>query len=331
MLQSTGLGDNDLVEFTVSDQKVRVPLLVQPGQAAGSLELFLGWGRTHAGVVANDADNGSDDGIGQRLNAYALEGAGMQRAGLPVSGLTKVGTYKIAGTQGHDYMDGRNLAPDDTLELHRKDPSGKKRKHKHYLWEGGRGTGAINEGLVGARDGEANNLSMWDSTHAYVGRRFGMTIDMNACNGCNACLVACSIENNVPVVGRDQIRAGREMHWLRVDRYYTTPVEADEWKGLGGYQHAESKKVESQDPEHLEVIHQLMLCQQCGHAPCEEVCPAMATMHNDEGINIMVYNRCIGTRFCANNCLTKCVVSTSTSIRNYALGHVVQLIRLVAS
>ena len=126
----------------------------------------------------------------------------------------------------------------------------------HHLWEANNGTGAINEGLVGKRDGESNNISMWDT--AYVGRRWGMSIDLNSCNGCNACLVACSIENNVPVVGRDQIRAGREMHWLRVDRYYSTPIkEGDVGGSLRDYQLPDETVVERDGLEHLEVVHQL--------------------------------------------------------------------------
>nr|MBA3846386.1 4Fe-4S dicluster domain-containing protein [Planctomycetota bacterium] len=274
-----------VVTLTVGATKVKVPVHMQEGQHPGTLELFLGWGRTRAGQIAMPDDTRLRGGIdGVTVNGFALEGADHQRWGLIADATLEIESYEIANTQSHHHMDGRDVALDDVVELHRKDPQLAQRGHHHALWQNG-------------TDGDANGrLSLWNSTHVYPGRRWGMTIDMNQCTACQACVVACTAENNVPVVGRDEVRKGREMHWIRIDRYYSGNSDkakrAEEHPGDTGH-------IEKLD---VEVVFQPMLCQHCGHAPCEEVCPAMATMHNEEGLNIQVYNRCIGTRYCSNNC-----------------------------
>jgi molybdopterin-containing oxidoreductase family iron-sulfur binding subunit len=123
-----------------------------------------------------------------------------------------------------------------------------------------------------------------------------MAIDLNACTGCGACIVACNVENNVPVVGKDEVKKRREMHWMRIDRYYTFNEE--------GKQITEEKEIHEIEGtmENISVVHQPMMCQHCEHAPCETVCPVLATVHSNEGLNHMAYNRCVGTRYCANNC-----------------------------
>jgi molybdopterin-containing oxidoreductase family iron-sulfur binding subunit len=137
-----------------------------------------------------------------------------------------------------------------------------------------------------ARDERAD---LWPDDHASNGPRWGLAIDLNGCTGCSACVIACQVENNVPVVGKDEVRRHREMHWMRIDRYYSTPAHSPVDGG-------------ATRPTDVDVAHQPMLCQHCGNAPCEVVCPVLATVHSSDGLNQQVYNRCVGTRYCANNC-----------------------------
>jgi len=185
--------------------------------------------------------------------------------------ITKAGGhYQLAQTQTHSSIEGRNIVRETTLKDYLKDPHS--------------GTGKAH----------ANKYDLWDK-YEQPGHNWVMAIDLNACTGCGACIVACNAENNIPVVGRDEVRRSREMHWLRVDRYYT-------------FEEGNEKVTEENEIKHLEnmdrvsVIHQPMMCQHCEHAPCETVCPVIATMHSSDGLNHMAYNRCIGTRYCANNC-----------------------------
>jgi molybdopterin-containing oxidoreductase family iron-sulfur binding subunit len=301
------LRTNDVVEITAAGQKFLLPVVVVPGMAANVAEAFLGWGRADgAGAVAKDELGIDADTLPEKFNTFALTGSGDYVLSAQISAVGK--QYKLAITQGHQYMDDRDIALGDVFELYKKDPGYDKRGSPHYLWDKDQGTGSINNSLVtgalaaettGAPNAiagqEDHNLSAWGSTHVYEGRRWGMVIDMNACNGCNACLLACNSENNVPVVGRDEVRLGREMHWIRIDRYYSTPADTDNDRSIKA-----SETIT--DDELIEIFEQPIICQQCGHAPCEEVCPALAIIHDNEGVNVQVYNRCIGTRYCANNC-----------------------------
>jgi molybdopterin-containing oxidoreductase family iron-sulfur binding subunit len=210
--------------------------------ADGTAVLYLGYGRRKAGRV----------GTGVGFCAFALRTSGALHLATGAT-LTPTGRrHLLAQTQEHGSMEGRDLAREETLEAFR---SGEKHEGEH-----------------------TELFSLWKE-HAYQTKpQWGMVIDLNRCTGCNACAVACQSENNVPVVGKDQVRRGREMAWIRVDRYFTG------------------------EPAEPGAVFQPVPCMQCENAPCEQVCPVAATVHDAQGLNVMVYNRCIGTRYCSNNC-----------------------------
>ena len=180
-------------------------------------------------------------------------------------------TYDLVQTQDHHSMEGRPIALDATLEQFRENPE-----------------------FAKFRSPTPKTLPLWDRQQ-YTGHKWGMAFDMNACTGCNACVVACTSENNVAFVGKDQVYRGREMHWLRIDRYYTD----DDFTGDNKIEGTEG---DQNLPGNPPVIFQPIACVHCEEAPCENVCPVNATAHGAEGLNDMAYNRCIGTRYCANNC-----------------------------
>ena len=174
---------------------------------------------------------------------------------MPVTVAATGRRVELASTQEHFNMEGRDLVRRRTLAGLHGDTG---HSHEHEV--------------------EADHKASFYPGHSYEGRAWGLAIDLSVCMGCNACVVACQAENNIPVVGKDQVRRGREMHWLRIDRYYEGP------------------------PENPRVHHQPVMCMHCEQAPCEVVCPVGATSHSSEGLNDMVYNRCVGTRYCSNNC-----------------------------
>jgi Fe-S-cluster-containing dehydrogenase component len=240
-----GLGNEDGVRLKSGNATVELPVWIVPGQAEDTVVVHLGYGRRAAGRI----------GTGVGADVYPLRtraalgfasGAALERSGE---------RYRIAQTQDHGTMEGRPVVREASLEEWRREP--------HFAEE-----------MVEI----PKSGPLWQQHRYENGPQWGMAIDLNACIGCNACVVACQSENNVPVVGHEQVRRGREMHWLRVDRYFSGPEE---------------------DPE---MVFQPMPCQQCENAPCEQVCPVAATAHTEDGLNAMVYNRCIGTRYCSNNC-----------------------------
>ena len=245
MAREHGLSDGDIVKLTAGGAEIRTPVLIAPGQAEGSIALTLGYGRTHVGRVGKD--------VGVDVTPLRSSTAFNVVTGVV---LTKTGEHiDLARTQEHFAMEGRNLAREGTAEEFTKEPKFARAAPEHPPL-----------------------LSLWKE-RSYDGHAWGLNIDLNTCIGCNACVTACQAENNIPIVGAEGVAGTREMHWLRIDRYFTGE-EADEPASIA----------------------QPTMCSHCENAPCEQVCPVGATTHSPEGLNDMAYNRCIGTKYCANNC-----------------------------
>lgn len=293
LAEKEGIKNGDLVNITVKNQTINsLPVFVQPGQSNQTIGLALGYGR-----MGKVGEKGLFDSIGK--NAFPLVSVSNNSFGYVISGVKIVkaeGNYELAQTQTHHSIEGRAIIKETTLEEYKKDPTAgnnEKKPHLYTLWQT----------MDYKKDGAPNH-------------HWAMAIDLNACTGCSACVVSCSIENNVPVVGRAEVRRRREMHWLRIDRYFAfedkknlvdskdSQFEGDfitKEKGLA-IADEKAKGSEFEHWENVKVLHQPMMCQHCGQAPCETVCPVLATTHSSEGLNQMTYNRCIGTKYCANNC-----------------------------
>jgi molybdopterin-containing oxidoreductase family iron-sulfur binding subunit len=260
-----GVEHGTLVRLSLGGRTVEIPAYVMPGQAPGSIAVALGYGRIAAGKVGGDVDTGCAP-VG--IDVYPLRTTGTMGFAAGVAVTPTGAKYPLATTQDHSAIDtvgmkarGQrvgDLVREFTLDEYR----AKSKQEPHFARHA---------------DHVPPLESLWEE-HKYEGRRWGMTIDLSKCIGCGACVMACQAENNVPVVGKERVLRGREMHWLRVDRYY---------RG---------------NTDNPRVAHQVVLCQHCENAPCEQVCPVAATVHSQEGLNEMVYNRCVGTRYCSNNC-----------------------------
>jgi molybdopterin-containing oxidoreductase family iron-sulfur binding subunit len=252
-------------------EPVKVAVLIQPGQTPGTIGIPLGYGRTKGGKVASKVGG---------ANVYPLVGVtngSLDYNVIDVKFDLTSEDYQIAQTQTHQtYMGRKAVVQETTLS-----------EYKNHEWE--RFDPKVSTWNSPDHKAEANSVTIFKG-HEYHNHQWGMAIDLNTCTGCAACVVACNVENNVSLVGREEVINRREMHWLRIDRYYSSDAPADDWA-----------KVEDA-ADNPEVVFQPMLCQHCNNAPCETVCPVAATTHSTEGLNQMVYNRCIGTRYCANNC-----------------------------
>ena len=247
-----GVANKDMLKIVADDRSIVAAAWIVPGQADRSIALTLGWGRTKVGRIGN----------GRGFDAYPLRTTGSMGFVVGVH-VTKTGDppYFFAQTQEHDSAEGRPIALEATLEDYRNRPN-----------------------FPELDAPPPRSLPLWSQQDYSAGHQWGMSIDLNACTGCNACVIACMSENNVPVVGKREVWRGRSMHWLRIDRYYV-----------------ENAAVGASADDPL-VANQPVMCVHCEEAPCENVCPVNATTHGPEGLNEMAYNRCIGTRYCANNC-----------------------------
>ena len=289
LAEKLGIAEDDTVTIEVNGVKLNnVPALIQPGQANNTVSLAVGFGRTHAGKVGGSVEKGFKS-VG--VNAFNFVNPTDRSYVIGDVKITKGDeTYHLAQTQTHHSIEGRDIVRESTFAAWQKNPKAgndKAKTHVYTIWEK----------RDYRKDGSPNHL-------------WAMAIDLNACTGCGSCVVSCSIENNVPVVGRDEIRLRREMHWIRIDRYYSfANTHKDQFEGANYItREKQIAEVDSQDKgefahwENVNVIHQPMMCQHCAAAPCESVCPVLATTHSSEGLNQMTYNRCIGTKYCGNNC-----------------------------
>ena len=271
--------------LTVNGVSLDVPVIVQPGQAVGTIGLALGYGKTAA--MKTEMQVG--------INAYQFY---KDFNNVQAASLTKAaGEHEFASVQSQKTLMGRgDIIKETTLEI--------------FNTKDVREWNILPMVSLDHSPVEASKVDLWESFDRSVGHHFNMSIDLNSCTGCGACVIACHAENNVPVVGKEEIRRSRDMHWLRIDRYYSSEdtfaqdnAKKDGFDGLFGDNGSLSGFGHMEMPaDNPQVAFQPVMCQHCNHAPCETVCPVAATSHGRQGQNQMAYNRCVGTRYCANNC-----------------------------
>jgi molybdopterin-containing oxidoreductase family iron-sulfur binding subunit len=293
----------------VNDQSIKLPIYPLPGQAAGTIGVPFGYGRggnqenigKSAYQVGEDGEYLLENGVKVPIGANAFKLSSFNNGEIVYSGVAELTLndekYPLACTQTHHTIMGRESIVKETTFDFFSDPHVSKEDYNppHVLHSHAEG---------GHSEVKATEYSLWDEHPVeHVGHRWGMSIDLSSCNGCGVCIVACHTENNVPVVGKDEVRRSRDMHWLRMDRYFSSIEDdnRDAWeedRTTGDFSY-DKLEIPEENPS---VLFMPMLCQHCNHAPCETVCPVAATTHSNEGLNMMTYNRCIGTRYCGNNC-----------------------------
>ncbi|OGC91655.1 MAG: hypothetical protein A2W25_13220 [candidate division Zixibacteria bacterium RBG_16_53_22] len=271
--EKLGLEQGDLVNIQSGDglASMDLPVVIQPGQDANTIAAALGYGRIQSERFKDIGPKwfqkrsgvGDNSRVGENMTPFLKFRDGNLRYSLHDIVIAKTGKKRaLASTQNH-----HDIRVSENILLKGHEP--------HPIIQ----EIALSDLHHGSHaPGQHHREDLWPPDHQYTGHKWGMTLDLEACTGCSACLVSCQVENNIPVVGKDEVARGREMHWIRIDRYYIS------------------------DGDEVEVAFQPMMCQQCDNAPCETVCPVLATIHSEEGLNQQVYNRCVGTRYCANNC-----------------------------
>lgn len=275
--------DGSKVNVTVNGVTIKdVPVFIQPGQADGSVGLALGYGKKDAGKVAETG-----------VNAYPLfDGNQFSVSNIKIEKTS--GEHEFAGMQLQNTLMGRyEIAKEVSLDTF----LNVKFDDEHHGWNKPLEYHTLSGSLP------AGKIDLWDAYDDTDGPHFNLSIDLNSCTGCGACIIACQAENNVPVVGKDEVRMSRDMYWLRIDRYYSAKEKIEVKEGIDrGLDVPKLYDILIEPNESPDVIFQPVMCQHCNHAPCETVCPVAATSHGKQGQNQMAYNRCIGTRYCANNC-----------------------------
>ena len=282
--ESNGALNSNYAKVILEDEEIKLPVIIQPGQAIGTVGISFGYGRTLG--VKSEMKTGS--------NAFLLYKDFSKLQDVQIKPLYEI--HEFACVQLHNTLMGRgDIVRETTLEVFNT-------KDKNY-W---------NPIPVVSKDHietpvNKREVDIWEEFDRSIGHHFNLSIDLNACTGCGACVIACHAENNVPVVGKREIRKSRDMHWLRIDRYYSSDVSFEDDNknkdNINGISDSLTVFGQMEDPnENPQVVFQPVMCQHCNHAPCETVCPVAASSHGRQGQNHMAYNRCVGTRYCANNC-----------------------------
>jgi MoCo/4Fe-4S cofactor protein with predicted Tat translocation signal len=305
MAKHLGVDNGDLINVAVTEttkdaqqknirRELVIAALISPGHADNSISISLGYGRKKTGPVGEEAGfNGfllrnSSNPHFIAVDSKTVESISVTTAATPAAANKSssptpapsatatpkvqahtLGAYQLAVTQDHWSIEGRGLVREATIEHYREDPEFVKK-------------------IAGDEELPHKLPSIYSHPPLSSEQQWGMSVDLNVCTGCSACVIACQAENNIPIVGKLQVTHGRAMHWLRLDRYYASEKPFNQDRG--------------EYPENPEIVHEPMMCQHCENAPCETVCPVNATVHSEDGLNVMAYNRCIGTRYCANNC-----------------------------
>ena len=272
-----GVETGDLIEITITEttngadgkplqRQLVIAAMIAPGHADNSISIALGYGRKNTGPAGEEAGfNGYLLRTSTNPHFITADGKTVKSVQVKKAG----GTYALATTQDHWSIEGRGMVREATLERYRADNDFVKK-------------------VAGDDELPTKLPSIYSHPPLSAPQQWGMSVDLNVCTGCSACVIACQAENNIPVIGKLQVTHGRAMHWMRIDRYFASEQPYNQDRG--------------EFPQNPEMVHEPMMCQHCENAPCETVCPVNATVHSEDGLNVMAYNRCIGTRYCANNC-----------------------------